>query len=287
MLKTTDTGSIIAELRKEAGYTQKTLAEVLHITDKAISKWERGICQPDSSLLPKLSLLLGADIALLVSSSSIQNNNWIGLIDLQNYDIDLSEKIYDKPMVYYMLSHFLLLNIKEIYICTSPKNEDYLSDPLYEKLGFVFTFDFVDLPKCNVMILNKPLFLFGADISRQFQGAMATNALVKMIPVNQNETFLFCPSEYSFMYLKNAAYLYDTASERTEGRGVICIELTTIDSVADAATFVRLYQMNSGLLIASLEEIAFRKGLIDKEYMLKLSKKTMYGDKLRSIADEA
>ena len=37
-------GKIIAKLCREAGYTQKTLADALHITDKAVSKWERGIC---------------------------------------------------------------------------------------------------------------------------------------------------------------------------------------------------------------------------------------------------
>ena len=37
------TGQFIAELRKEKKITQKDLAVQLHITDKAISKWERGV----------------------------------------------------------------------------------------------------------------------------------------------------------------------------------------------------------------------------------------------------
>lgn len=36
-------GQFVAELRKEKGYTQKELAERLYLSDKAISKWERGI----------------------------------------------------------------------------------------------------------------------------------------------------------------------------------------------------------------------------------------------------
>ena len=38
------TGNLIKELRKEKGMTQKDLADKLHITDRAVSKWERGLC---------------------------------------------------------------------------------------------------------------------------------------------------------------------------------------------------------------------------------------------------
>ena len=43
------TGSFIKELRKEKDMTQKQLADRLHITDRAVSKWERGVCAPDIS----------------------------------------------------------------------------------------------------------------------------------------------------------------------------------------------------------------------------------------------
>ena len=38
-------GAFIAEARKEKGMTQQKLADQLHVTDKAISKWERGVSQ--------------------------------------------------------------------------------------------------------------------------------------------------------------------------------------------------------------------------------------------------
>lgn len=52
-------GQLIYTLRKEKEMTQKELAELMHISDKTISKWERGLGCPDISLLPKLSHILG------------------------------------------------------------------------------------------------------------------------------------------------------------------------------------------------------------------------------------
>ena len=52
------TGQLIAELRKEKGLTQKQLADALNVTDKAVSKWERGLSFPDISMLEPISDLL-------------------------------------------------------------------------------------------------------------------------------------------------------------------------------------------------------------------------------------
>lgn len=52
------TGSFIAEKRKEKQMSQRELAEHLHITDKAISKWERGLSFPDITIFIPLSEVL-------------------------------------------------------------------------------------------------------------------------------------------------------------------------------------------------------------------------------------
>ena len=70
-------GKFIAECRKQKGLTQMQLAEKLGITDKAISKWERGIAMPDSSIMLQLCEILGISVNELLSGEKIQieNNN--------------------------------------------------------------------------------------------------------------------------------------------------------------------------------------------------------------------
>ena len=51
-------GIFITELRKEKGLTQAQLAQKLNVTDKAVSKWERGVGFPDIKLLEPLADVL-------------------------------------------------------------------------------------------------------------------------------------------------------------------------------------------------------------------------------------
>ena len=53
------TGSFIAFLRREKGMTQKELASLLGVSDKAVSKWERGESYPEVTLFPALGAILG------------------------------------------------------------------------------------------------------------------------------------------------------------------------------------------------------------------------------------
>ena len=60
-------GNLIYQLRKEKNMTQLQLAEKLGISDKAVSKWERGLGSPDLSLMPRLSEILGVDLEKLLT----------------------------------------------------------------------------------------------------------------------------------------------------------------------------------------------------------------------------
>ena len=60
-------GKFIKELRAENNMTQKQLAEKLYITDKAVSKWERGLSLPDISLLENIAEIFGVSVSELVN----------------------------------------------------------------------------------------------------------------------------------------------------------------------------------------------------------------------------
>ena len=59
-------GKKISECRKQKGMTQRELAELLNITDKAVSKWERGLNFPDIALLEQLADALQISITELL-----------------------------------------------------------------------------------------------------------------------------------------------------------------------------------------------------------------------------
>ena len=68
-------GKFIAECRKQKNLTQMQLAEKLGITDKAISKWERGIAMPDTSIMLELCEILGISVNELLSGEKISMEN--------------------------------------------------------------------------------------------------------------------------------------------------------------------------------------------------------------------
>ncbi len=67
-------GNIIRILRQEKELTQKELADTLHISDKTVSKWERGLGCPDISLLAALAEIFSIDIQKLLSGDMAPND---------------------------------------------------------------------------------------------------------------------------------------------------------------------------------------------------------------------
>lgn len=66
-------GELIRRLRKENHMTQQKLAEKLHVSDKAVSKWERGLGCPEISLITELSRIFEVDMQNLLSGELNRN----------------------------------------------------------------------------------------------------------------------------------------------------------------------------------------------------------------------
>ncbi len=67
-------GRLIYTLRKEKKLTQQQLAERMNISDKTVSKWERGLGCPDVSLLPVISDIFGVSLENLFSGHLDEND---------------------------------------------------------------------------------------------------------------------------------------------------------------------------------------------------------------------
>ena len=79
-----------------------------------------------------------------------------------------------------------------------------------------------------------------------------------------------------------------TLRVETLGRGFAWLDTGNHDSLLDAADFVAAFQKRQGLYISCIEEIAYKRGFIDKEQLLKLAEplmKTAYGQYLVDVAN--
>lgn len=79
-----------------------------------------------------------------------------------------------------------------------------------------------------------------------------------------------------------------TLRVETLGRGFAWLDTGNHDSLLDAADFVAAFQKRQGLYISCIEEIAYKRGFIDKEQLLKLAEplmKTNYGQYLKEVAE--
>lgn len=114
-------GKLIATCRKEKKLTQKELATLLNVTDKSVSKWERGICLPDVSLYKPLCEILGITLNDFFIGEKIEEEKYKEVADqnlykaLENSSFTLKEKIdyYKKK---WEKEHFLELTIEMVVI---------------------------------------------------------------------------------------------------------------------------------------------------------------------------
>ena len=111
-------GATIAFLRKRKGITQRVLADSLNVTDKAVSRWERGIGIPDQSLLVKLADVLGVDVeSILAGEHASVADDWRGVLLLE-YPNGMGPEtlLFDRPALELQLGYLMLTGLRDIAI---------------------------------------------------------------------------------------------------------------------------------------------------------------------------
>ena len=141
----TKIGKFIAECRKQKNLTQMQLAAKLNITDKAISKWERGLSLPDSSIMLELCNILGITVNDLLSGEVITMDNYNKELEKNLLEVIKQKEQADKQ----------LLSL-EIFI-------GYLVSIIF--ISLVFVASFVQMENwVRIVLIGIGFILFAAGI---------------------------------------------------------------------------------------------------------------------------
>lgn len=119
------TGNIIAEARRNNNMTQAELAEKLYVSDKAVSKWERGICFPDIATLIPLTEILNISLYDLLRGEKMKNNEDINntLKDTIKYSNSELKRNKKKNIIISSIIIFIIIIISSIIIININNNE--------------------------------------------------------------------------------------------------------------------------------------------------------------------
>lgn len=268
------TGKTIARLRKSAGLTQASLAEKLEISDKAVSKWERGLSCPDVSLWSKLSILLDTDIESMIYGHRM-GEDWAGVLILDSR-ISSNYLVYDKPLIDYLLSQFLLVGIKDITIIGDC---NYSNHKLNIRIEKELNQQFIK----NTFVIYGNQFLYGPNLTKHFMRAMSIEQITALCLIenrgiyeveidsdkkcqlmktkSNNRTYLL---PYVFIPKGNKIEQFEKIVNHklqveTLERGMIHFHIDNAEELWEMASFVRIQQSHTGERIADLEEIIKRR----------------------------
>ncbi len=268
-------GKTIAKLRKSAGFTQASLAERLGISDKAVSKWERGMSFPDTSLLNRLCILLDTDIESILYGQE-QSNHGMGILIL---DKNISPEIivYNKPLIHYLISQFLLVGIREIVIvgkCIPLQLKD-IKITIVPTLNQRFT--------KNKFVIYGNQFLYGPNLTKHFMRAMSRKSLTLIAAMKakvdyalkvDNDRKAVLSNEFNINKYYALPYVFNTNVEKirpfeeivnervnveTMVRGMVHFNLNCFEKLYEMAGFIRMMEENTGEKIADITDIVERR----------------------------
>lgn len=270
----------IKTLRIRKGMTQTQLAERLGVTDKAVSKWERGLGTPDISMLNRLALILDIDTDnLLEGNIAYLENDWVGILDLARFETNISidTEVYGKPIVYIYLCYFALVGVREIYV-NCGNEEEKMRRVVGDggQYGLRILYNTEPPQESNIMVISGPVFIYGPNLTKYFQRAMSHLAKRTVLALQKKEADMELPHKNQINDISNGKHRYHAIpisfirSEKSDnsieyellGNGMIELEVKNMNDVLDVGFLLRFIQSTSGFAPYCLEEIATRRGLM-------------------------
>lgn len=280
------TGKTIAKLRKTAGLTQSSLAGKLGVSDKAISKWERGIACPDVSLWNKLSILLDTDIESLIYGHE-GKSEWKGIVIL-DCEFPVFTTVYDKPLIHYLISPFLLVGITDITIVGECKE---LKLPGVEiRIAKTVNQRFSK----NVFVIYGNSFIYGPNLTKHIKRAMSQSditVLVSMkhkgqypITIDEDKNANLTQIAINNQYFAEPYFFFSGENEvnesmkmvlrkqinaETMARGMACFSINSFDKALALSQYIRMMEELTDEKIGCVEEIIIRRGIANYGEVIK------------------
>ena len=223
------TGSIICEARKKLNMTQKDLADKVYVSDKAVSKWERGICFPDISVLIPLTEVLGISLYDLLKGEKMNKKDLEetlkNTITYSNNEVKRKKKKYMlisvvSVLIVIMISTFIIVfninhetsgtrdrdEIYDISYYTDYKTELVKNDKekieiLLEKLPFFWIEKTYDIVENKIIITYDKKFdelIKDYNDEKYVKLAMINNSTILFTLVSDLQTIRIDYNDYSF-----------------------------------------------------------------------------------------
>ena len=237
--------------------------------------------------------------------------------------------IFDKPMIYYPVSALMLAGIRDILIISTPHDLPGFKRLLGDGHELGVRFEYAEQPSpdglaqafiigekfigddCACLVLGDNIF-YGSGFSGLLRESVENaekNGLATVFGYYVNDPERYGVAEFDkdgnclsieekpqkpkSNYAVVGLYFYPNSvvniakNIKPSARG--WLDTGTHDSLAEASTFIEVIEKRQGLKVACLEEIAYKKGWIDKEQIKELAKpmlKNGYGQYLMQLAED-
>ena len=159
------TGMIISENRKNMNMTQKDLADKLYVSDKAVSKWERGLCFPDISVLIPLTEILNISLYDLLRGEKVNRKEveetLKDTINYSNSEIKRKKKKYITISSIIILIIVLVSTVSLVFISSNNDIEGIVDRDAIHSINYYSAYetsiDSTDGEKLELIIMKLPL----------------------------------------------------------------------------------------------------------------------------------
>ena len=172
-------GENIKRLRREKGITQETLAERMHVSTAAVSKWERGDTMPDISMLVPLASYFGVSTDEILGLDAAKNaeniekylneRKRLGAIGKVFEEFDLMKKAYEEYPNDWRIVEQYMWELQYDPNCKGPYGYQVHKDELYALCNRVLEECTLDQPRYSALSILSGLYLEDGNLEKALE----------------------------------------------------------------------------------------------------------------------